>query len=228
MKDETITALITALRSETAAGAITPESLGSLLQKIVDAIPSSGVKNALPVSPRYKITAEVYDKALYIRGDIETILEAGYTPYLFRYSVKHNRYKDKAHNTVTYSPNRKGWNPFFRYGKISVGHDGLVTIYGHHNGEIDYSEKGTSASLLFDKIHCKYYEETGRCYCVNVPFGRKMVNSYYGHRFRYAIGFAPAQTGVRFDFSTLVTNLAAFHVYVTFDWEEEYLVNFSQ
>lgn len=222
MKDENITALITALRSETAAGAITPESLGSLLQKIVDAIPTTGgLKNALPVEPRYKITAEVEDEMLYIRGDLEKILEAGYLPYLFRWSIKHNRLRNKYTRMVRYSPNRKGWHPFFRYGKIKIGLDGMVTIYKSECGQIDYSEQGPVADLLFERYHYEYHEDSRFPYRVNAPFGRRMVDCYYGHRFKFGIGFAPAQTGVTFDFSTLVTNIAQFHVYVVYDYGDE-------
>lgn len=222
MKDETITALITALRSETAVGAITPESLGALLQKIVDAIPTTGgVKNALPVEPRFKITAEAEDEMLYIRGDLEKILEAGYLPYLFRWSVKHNRLRNKYTRTVHYSPNRKGWHQFFRYGKIKIGLDGMVTIYKHECGKIDYSVQGPVADLLFEGYKYHYHDTERFPYKVNVPFGRKMVESKLGHRFKFGIGFAPAQTGVTFDYSTLVSNIAEFHVYVAYDIDLE-------
>lgn len=219
MNNPTITNLISALRAETATGAITPESLGSLLQKIVDAVPDGITVQNESLPPRYHIEADAVDDELILIGDIEYLLHQGYIPYLFRYSVKRNRHKLTGSKKKVHGPNHKGWHPFFRSGKISVAHDGSVKIYGHNTGAINNSVSGTSPAILFGSFKEDWDEDTGLIKSLRVPFGRRMVECRGGHRFKFAIGFAPIQLGTTFDFSTLITNLAVFYVNVKYDME---------
>lgn len=216
MNNPTITNLISALRSETATGAITPESLGSLLQKIVDEVPEEITAQNKASNPLYHIEATSEADILFIKGDVQSLLSNGYIPYLFRYSVKRNRHRSQD-DSKFHGPKRKGWNPFFRSGKISVDTNGLVKIFGNSDGHIDLSTNGTSPILLFSNFITLRDEETGEVQHLRVPFGSRMVDCRKGHRFKFAIGFAPTQLYNTFDFSTLITNLAIFHVKIKYN-----------
>ena len=91
MAVENLTSLISALRSETANASITPERLGSLLQKIVDAIKTTS-------DGSINIVCQAVNDELRVKG-ASALVEAGFVPVIFRYSCKSNHltdYKDKV------------------------------------------------------------------------------------------------------------------------------------
>lgn len=220
MVNPSLTSLISSFRCETAAGAITPESLGSLLQKIVNAIPEGGSGTSgnqlSAASPIFHIECQPHYKKLFVKGDILSLMALGYIPFLFRYSVKHNRFKIHNSNAHQYGPTIKGWNQFYGAGKVDLDKNGLISFKRFYDVSIESAVKGTDPSFLFNHATMRTNRDK-EVNSVRIPFGRRMVECIKGHRFRFAIGFAPKQVRSSFDYSTLVTNLAEFQVFVRYN-----------
>lgn len=90
MDNENLTQLIDAFRAETANAAITPESLGSIIQKILNTVYES-------VGGGINIVCDTKDDVLYVRGGA-TLAAMGFIPCIFRYTIKANHltnYKTK-------------------------------------------------------------------------------------------------------------------------------------
>ena len=90
MDNENLTQLISALRAETGDAAITPESLGSILQKMLDTVHES-------VGGGINIVCDTKNEVLYVRGGA-ALAAMGFIPCIFRYTIKANHltnYKTK-------------------------------------------------------------------------------------------------------------------------------------
>ena len=103
MAVENLTSLISALRSETANASITPERLGSLLQKMVDAIKTTSDGNI-------NIVCQAVNDELRVKG-ASALVEAGFVPVIFRYSCKSTHLTDNKDKVKKYrGPKKRGWN----------------------------------------------------------------------------------------------------------------------
>jgi len=212
MNNPTLNALITALRLETSTGAITPEALGSILQRMVDDTP----EHTSRVTAEHIIYTEVVNGSLYLRGGYEKFLNDGFTPYIFRHSTKRNKLTISKTGDKVYGPKRKGWNRFFNKNKIQVNSDGLVLIFKHTSELLSSYVASTEASMLINEPLLEL-DNWRNCISLRVAHGRKMIECKHGARLTFAIAFAPEQKSVKFDYSTIVSNLAIFHVYVSFN-----------
>lgn len=107
MAVQSLSSIISAFRSETAYASINPERLGSILQKIVDAIITTS-------GDRIIITCEAIDDELHVKG-ASTLVEAGFVPVIFRYSLKSNHLTDYKEKRKFHGPKRRGWNMMQNY-----------------------------------------------------------------------------------------------------------------
>ena len=103
-----LTELINAFRAETRQDAITPDSLGSLLQRMVDTLRKAwGAAN----HPYYHIECDTKSGRLIVKHPTD-LMEKGYVPYLLRYSKKKPRYRDYESRTRSRGPLMRGWHLF--------------------------------------------------------------------------------------------------------------------
>lgn len=158
-----------------------------------------------------QISCFVDGDKLYVRG-AEVLIAQGYTPYIFRYVRKHNRYRLENDKSV-YSPMRKGWQVFENDKKIRIDSNNLLHV---QTNETNYSYK---PDMLIGKYSIR--EEHEEVHDMNTPahpyailyFGRKRYRFYHGSvRLRFAIAFSKNQNSDRFDYSKLVTNFAEFRL----------------
>ena len=121
----TLTSLINTFRAESKQDSITPDSLGQLLQRIVNVLgQASEASEVTPVTshPFYHIECDSKKNVLYVKYPSHLITD-GYVPYLLRYSKKRPRYRpaDDRQAQRTYGPTMKGWHLFYDQKKIEVG-----------------------------------------------------------------------------------------------------------
>lgn len=153
--------------------------------------------------------------ALYVRG-AKTLVAAGYTPYLFRYTKKRNRIN--VGNVKRHGPVRKGWNVLGKADTVSIGDNEQVLIDASvidrtYDGDQQYrhearyfvkdaADKNGSRHASFGKIRIMVSEKQGK---VMVP--RKV-------RLQYGIAFSSAKADNRklLDKASLVTPIIPFHV----------------
>lgn len=225
MDTKNIDALITSLRSETHSAAITPEILGGLLQKIAELLKSSAeqydvedFKKAVSALMRKKmgkiveIKCETREDILYVPGGY-LLKTAGFVPYVFRYSTMQCRMTDRTGHYRA----QKGWHVFHGCQKLDITKDDQILFYDFKESK---KQEGfdSSGSGLFDTIRYGY-DGNMRPTFFKVAFGKKTYDCMkHPRRFKFAIGFAPAQRR-GFDFSSLITNLAEFQVLVR--WSDE-------
>lgn len=149
---------------------------------------------------------------LYVRG-AEVLIAQGYTPYIFRYVRKHNRYRKAKGEKSTYSLMRKGWQVFEGSNKIKIDNSNQLLVQQN-------KEKYVSSP---DNLIAKYEirKENEKPGDINTPehnyaifyFGRKRYRFYTGCvRLRFAIAFSKRQSKSKFDYSKLVSNFAEFRV----------------
>ena len=153
--------------------------------------------------------------ALYLRG-AKTLVAAGYTPYLLRYTKKRNRVN--VGNVKRHGPVRKGWNVLGKADTVSIGDNEQVLIdasvidrtydgdqkYRHEARYFvkDAADKDGSRLASFGKIRIMVSEKQGK---LMVP--RKV-------RLKYGIAFSSAKADNRklLDKASLVTPIIPFHV----------------
>ena len=88
--------LISAFRSETRQDAITPDSLGSLLLRMINALRYAWSSSTHPF---YHIQCDTKDGRLIVKHPTD-LMEKGYVPYLLRYSKKKPRYRTSRIGTL--------------------------------------------------------------------------------------------------------------------------------
>ena len=103
---ENLSTLITAFQVETANASITPKRLGSILQKMLNAITETE-------GSRINIIPEIINNKLYVRGGL-ALYKAGYSPCIFRYSVKSNHLTNYSTNIRHRGPKRKDGTSSFQ------------------------------------------------------------------------------------------------------------------
>ena len=166
----------------------------------------------------YTIQCDTRDDKLIVKSTAD-VINAGYVPYLLRYSKKKPRYSNLREGRKRwYGPIMRGWHLFCDEKKIRVDTDGKVQ-FGHNVGtdkepEWEYSEE---CRWLFGNIRRKYEfdDPTGVLLGYKVGFGCKVHLIDTSHRFRFGIVFGPPlpEGGNRsLDLSQCVTNIAEFYV----------------
>lgn len=210
---------IDAMKSLIAENASSLESLSSLVSSII-------------VSPSQKngttfIACDTKDDMLFVSG-ARSLVNAGYVPYIFRYTVKRNRVTDPLHvKKHVRGPKRKGWHMFYddMYVKVKMADESLLFNYIHKPGELSTIYSCSAFNLV--EVN-PVFDDVENIIALNVGFGKKTIDAVNGRRFKFGVGFAPKQAGDGFDFTTLKTNIAPFYVHVGTDLEKEhYVVNFS-
>lgn len=176
--------------------------------------------------PYTRISLEVADGSLFMRGEWKRLLEAGYRPFLFRSTVKHVRYLTKdgfRHRRI------KGWNRMGTEDTVKVGDDGQVLFAdcGHELWDKPrMHESYTSSPEVLAEPHHPKDTVTGEIYekRMVVSWGRRNRTiwdvdeegntHYYPQSLRYGIGFAAPDDILmrRVTTDLLVTNLAKFTV----------------
>lgn len=218
MDISTLTSLISAFRAETRTDSITPDTLGQLLQKIVNKME----EESSPTNPFYHIECDTQDGKLYVKYPAE-VMSAGYVPYFLRWSKKRPRYRLVTDKTRRwYGPKMRGWHLFYHDKKIKVSLDGEVLI-GKNVGtdKNPIWEYVADNRFLFGDIRPEYVGAHPHRVLVGyrVGFGCKTHLIESNHRFRFGIVFGPplSSGGNRsLDFSKCVTNIAEFYVNMRF------------
>lgn len=205
MAVENLTSLISALRSETANASITPERLGSLLQKIVDAIKTTSDGNI-------NIVCQAVNDELRVKG-ASALVEAGFVPVIFRYSCKSNHltdYKDKVKKFR--GPKKRGWNILFSTKFAQVESKDTISFSGRGDkGDLTHVYSTSPWNLLHIRT---MLTANGDVQSVKVAWGKRTINAAKGRRFKFGIGFAKPNADNTFNPKNLVTNIAPFMVYV--------------
>lgn len=203
--------LIKALRQETRANSISPDTIGSLMQKILDSRPE-----LLPIH----ITCIAQDDTLFVPGAKE-LVAAGYVPYVFRYSTMQRRRIDPVTKKKERLRPEKGWHVLFGAGKAEVRNDDSFLFHKFYKNKMTESFDTTSHGLI-DAIKLEYSDDY-KFEKLKVTYGKRVYDCTNGRRFKFAVGFAPWQK-TKFDFNKLVTNLAEFQVYVAYDKEDDFMI----
>ena len=220
-----LTELINAFRAETRQDAITPDTLGSLLQRMVETLRKAW---GAALHPFYHIECDTKSGRLIVKHPTD-LMEKGYVPYLLRYSKKKPRYRDYESRTRSRGPLMRGWHLFHDEKKIQLADNGVVSV-GRNTGTPKnpvwvYEE---DCGNLFENVRVVTNADPDEFIdgvCFKVGFGSRTyrINTY--HRFRFGIVFGPPITengnrslkltfpsAVELCFSECVTNIAEFYV----------------
>ena len=177
MAVENLTSLISALRSETANASITPERLGSLLQKIVDALKttSDGTIN---------IVCQAVNDELRVKG-ASALVEAGFVPVIFRYSCKSNHLTDYKKKTKYHGPKKRGWHILFSTKFAKVESKDTISFSGRGDkGDLTYVYSTSPWNLLHVST---ILTADGDVQSVKVAWGKRTINAEKGRRFKFGI-----------------------------------------
>lgn len=208
--------LISAFRSETRQDAITPDSLGSLLLRMINALRYLWSSSTHPF---YHIQCDTKYGRLIVKHPTG-LMQKGYVPYLLRYSKKKPRYRDiEDRHTRSYGSVMRGWHLFYDEKKLQMAPDGVVSI-GKNVGtdrepEWVYEE---DCRNLFGNIRTVTFEDSFNHTSLigfKVGFGCRTYRIKNNHRFRFGIVFGPpmVEKGNRsLKFSECVSNIAEFYV----------------
>lgn len=236
-----LTNLITAFRAESRQNTISPDTLGNLLQKIVNVIGnidtssnssgsssgnSSGTTSSQCTNPFYHIECDSSGSSLKVKWPADLILK-GYVPYLLRWSMKRQHQRDRNdHTRRWHGPRCRGWHLFGDGNRIRMDLVGTVQFgwnFGtDRNPDWRYAEQ---IDYLFKRVRAVYTgaNESLQFKGYKVCFGSKQYLIKHNHRFRFGIIFGPPLNtyGDRsLDFSKCVTNIAEFYVNLSVDAEE--------
>ena len=170
--------------------------------------------------PFFHIECDTQRNSLIVKYPAE-VMNAGYVPYLLRFSRKKPRYRDVEDKSRRwYGPTMRGWHLFYNEKKIKVNSSGVVLI-GHNTGSDNRPvwEYEDNNRWLFGNIRPFYKPASnGRVLAgYKVGFGSRTHLISSNHRFRFGIVFGPPlPTGGNrsLDFSKCVTNIAEFYVNV--------------
>ena len=222
--------MISAFRAETRQDAITPDSLGSLLLRMINALRYAWSSSTHPF---YHIQCDTKDGRLIVKHPTD-LMQKGYVPYLLRYSKKKPRYRDiEDRHTREYGPVMRGWHLFYDEKKLQMAPNGVVYI-GKNIGtdkEPEWVYEENCRNLIGNIREAT--EEDGIIY--KVGFGSRVYRIKNNHRFRFGVVFGPPlpEKGNRsLKFAECVTNIAEFYVNfhkrsVREDGDEGYKISYS-
>lgn len=204
MAVNSLTSIISAFRSETTYASINPERLGSILQKIADAIKTSSSKTI-------NITCETVDDELRVRG-ASALVEAGFVPVIFRYSLKSNHLTDYKDKKMYHGPKKRGWNLMFSTDFAKVEGKDTITFSGRGDkGNLTFVYSSTPWNLVNVRLS---KNSLGYVQSLKVGWGKRTIHAEKGRRFKFGIGFVKRNADNSFDPKNLVTNIAPFMLYV--------------
>lgn len=217
MDSENLSSLISALRAETANGAITPESLGSILQKMLDTVHES-------VGGGINIVCDTKNEVLYVRG-ASALATMGFIPCIFRYTVKSNHLTNYKTKKRYHGPIRRGWHLFYstEFARIEPT-DAVAFNQRDEHDRLTGNFSTSPHSLVKVSTHYTGEEVLDGIF---VGFGKRTLAAIKGRRLKFGIGFIRPVTNMKFHPKLLVTNIAPFKVHVRKHAEEEkYEVDF--
>lgn len=188
------------------------------LQSSVDALsasdtPSSSSSTSLNpelTSPCFHIACNVIAGVLYVSGASTLKL---YTPFLFRYTKKHNHRGSRSKITPRTLPQSKGWHLFGGNYTAVINQDFSISFQtgGHEAIDLKGGNYTDDASALVNvgSNESGEYVSWGR---TQIPLVKN--DSYRRVKLKFAIAFGKPRENLAqpFDFSSLVTNLAQFSV----------------
>ena len=179
MDNENLTQLIDAFRAETANAAITPESLGSILQKILNTVYES-------VGGGINIVCDTKDDVLYVRGGA-TLAAMGFIPCIFRYTIKANHLTNYKTKKRYRGPKRRGWHLFYNTEFARINTDDSVSFSQRdHDDRLTHIYYTSPHELV--KVNTVYSEAETLKY-IFVGFGKRTLDAMGGKRLRFGIGF---------------------------------------
>lgn len=221
-----ITAKITTLRQLTQKNSITPETVGAIMQDITDLLGqsssssssssssgtsgSSSSNSSTSSSEFAHIVCEIKKGVLYVRG-AEGV--SGYTPYIFRFTKKHNHRGKNSKIKPRTLPTTKGWHLFGSMYTAKLNSDYSISFNTLEN------ELKSGGSGTYSKDPAALLNIGGQDDFIYVSWGRSQIPLYKKNKMRivrlkFAIAFGNAisNRNAAFDFSSLVTNLTEFTV----------------
>lgn len=163
-----------------------------------------------PSTNAYNIVCDCQPQEMRI-ANASVLSDMGYVPYIFRYTLKRNRLRDKETQLKYRGPKRRGWHLFYDADLARV-RDGSIIVFDYITGNKHtgfYSS--TPANLIGVTIS---EDDDGNITHIKVGFGKKTIDAVKGRRFKFGIAFGPSMTSQNFNFANLVTNIATFHVHV--------------
>ena len=152
------------------------------------------------------------DGVLYINNGTE-LLNSGYVPYLFRYTLKRNRLKDPdGVKKYIRGPKKRGWHVFHSHNIIRVSpyNNSVSFDFINDKGELGGFYKTHPVNLV--RVRMKYKDN--KLFSMKVGYGKRTIQAINGRRFKFGIAFANGVWAHGFDYSSLVTNIAPFYVNV--------------
>jgi hypothetical protein len=205
---------IDALRTLTERNAITPELLGTLLHDITEHL--NGMTTETVTSGH--ILCDVVNGVLYVRG-AQRFLEAGYVPYLFRFSRKNTQ-----QNGNKRAFKHKGWNQFGSRHSLCIKSDDHVlfskNVHMRYHEEADGYDVACNNLIIVKNTTMNF--GMGSEEVPHVVFGRRAISLLDRRDYRtsrmirlpFGIAFAsPIDPGrKRITAADLVSNLATFSV----------------
>ena len=206
MRAQQVTDLI-----EAKNGVTTLQARVQQLQTLVSDIRLALQELASSVTRQFHIECKINRQSGLHIGGANTLVRDGYVPYIFRYSRKKSRYRHDRSERRRKGPKMRGWHVFCGEDKIKFFGNDLMKISSHSGEGIVQYEYSSSPENLFSGFREVKKDGTTAIY---VTYGCDHVDVKEGKRFRFAVAFSRPQTGRRFDFTKLVTNLAEFKVLV--------------
>lgn len=215
-----ITSLIDAFRAEARQNTISPETLGNLLQKIVNLLKLAATSQEIQTvmegkKPFFHIQCDSDGQRLKVKFPAE-VIRAGYVPYVVRWTNKRPRFRNANDHTLKWhGPRRRGWHLFGDENRIRVSLTGQVT-FGLNVGTEQQPiwQYVSNKNAILNRVRSEY-NARDEFLCFRVGFGGKTYKVTRNHRFRFGIVFGPPlpEGGNRtLDFSKCVTNIAEFYI----------------
>ena len=213
---ENLSTLITAFQVETANASITPKRLGSILQKMLNAITETE-------GSRINIIPEIINNKLYVRGGL-ALYKAGYSPCIFRYSVKSNHLTNYSTNIRHRGPKRKGWHIFFSTEFAKIQADESIVFSERNDSELT-NEYSDSPYNLINLVY--HTDDNDDLYELSLGYGKKTLRTRTQRLIKFGIAFVKPGDG-HITGKRLITNIAPFKVHVALDKENlTDIVNFA-
>ena len=172
------------------------------------------------------LTCNTSGGVLYVNHALE-LMTAGYKPYIFRYTLKRNKVKDPdGIKKFIHGPKKHGWHMFHSESMVKVFSGSKEVLFNQFDEEGCLTDVYRNNPSNLVKVSLKYKDD--KICSVRVGFGKKTIEAINGRRFKFGIAFAKNDQKEGFDYSSLITNIAPFYVYVRLnDNMDGYVVSFS-
>ena len=187
-------------KNNTSVSTVVPNSAGS----------SGSSGSSGESAPAYRIVTDCKGGELHVEN-ASVFTDMGYVPYIFRYTVKTNRLRDKVTHQRCRGPKRRGWHVFYGVDTAKVSGTSLIVFGQFIGGHLQDFYSADPYNML--KVTA-YEDDYGDITELIVGFGSKSINAVNGHSFKFGIAFGPYMKKGEFQMSRLVTNIAPFRVHV--------------